>query len=218
VQLSAEFVRRPSEPSSAVKDHIFQVLTGASLIAFAAIWGVNLLRVGISRDVFFSKREGVAFALVSKVLLAASIVGLVAYLGDPASMTWSQLAMPAWLRFFGLPVAGLGIGLLAWAFHSLGRHFSTTLVIKEGHTLVTSGPYHWVRHPMYAALSLTFGGFFLLSANWFVGGTAALVYGAVMVVRTPEEERMLLQQFGDEYRSYTERTGRFLPKASRLTR
>lgn len=65
---------------------------------------------------------------------------------------------------------------------------------------------------MYPAFAMIFAGFFLLSASWFVGGTAAVAFGAAMIIRTPQEERMLLETFGDEYVAYMRRTGRFLPR------
>jgi protein-S-isoprenylcysteine O-methyltransferase Ste14 len=88
----------------------------------------------------------------------------------------------------------------------------------EGHTLITDGPYHWVRHPMYTAFATVFTGLFLLSANWFVGASATIAFGAVMMVRTPREEHLLIEVFGPKYRAYMDRTGRFLPRAGRLTR
>jgi protein-S-isoprenylcysteine O-methyltransferase Ste14 len=71
---------------------------------------------------------------------------------------------------------------------------------------------------MYTAFLAAFTGLVLVCANWFVGLAAGLGYGAAMLIRTPGEERMLIEEFGDEYRAYMARTGRFLPKAGRLTR
>ena len=196
----------------------FRMVALILLLAFGLVWGVNLLRVGISKDVFYSKRESLSMALFSRGVIAACIVGLVAYVDEPETMAWSQVDLPVWLRLLGAPVAAVGVVLLWWVLSTLGRNFSMSLAIKRGQTLVTDGPYRWVRHPLYTAFLAAFTGLALVCANWFVGLAAGLGFGAAMLIRTPDEERMLVEEFGDEYRAYMARTGRFLPTAGLLTR
>jgi protein-S-isoprenylcysteine O-methyltransferase Ste14 len=86
-----------------------------------------------------------------------------------------------------------------------------TVVTRRDHTLVTTGPYRWVRHPFYVAGVVGVVGVSLILANWFlllVGGLAM----ALLVVRTAKEEELLLARFGEDYRRYAERTGRFFPR------
>jgi protein-S-isoprenylcysteine O-methyltransferase Ste14 len=73
------------------------------------------------------------------------------------------------------------------------------------------GPYRWVRHPFYASVALLVPGVSLIAANWFLFVTGALVIG-LLIIRTRTEEEKLLGRFGDSYRAYMERTGRFVPK------
>jgi protein-S-isoprenylcysteine O-methyltransferase Ste14 len=96
-------------------------------------------------------------------------------------------------------------------FSSLGRNITDTVAIRKEHTLVTHGPYRWIRHPLYSFGFLLFVGFTLLTANWFIGltGVCALT---LLALRTPIEEAKLIEQFGDAYREYMKRTGRFLPR------
>lgn len=96
--------------------------------------------------------------------------------------------------------------------HFLGKNFSSELRIRPDHELVTEGPYRYVRHPMYTSFFVMMTGLFLLSGNWLICGSALLVLIFVMVVRTPREERMMEGRFGDAYRHYMARTGRYLPK------
>jgi protein-S-isoprenylcysteine O-methyltransferase Ste14 len=100
--------------------------------------------------------------------------------------------------------------LFIWTHHALGKNWSVDLVIKEEHTLITSGPYRWVRHPMYTSFFVQSLAFFLLSANWVIGlaGLATSVLGAS---RVDKEEALMIEEFGDQYRAYMQRTGRFLP-------
>ena len=81
---------------------------------------------------------------------------------------------------------------------------------QERHTLVTHGPYRWVRHPFYGSAALLVVASSLVVSNWFLLLTGGLVL-VLLVVRTRTEEEKLLARFGDAYRRYTERTGRFLP-------
>jgi protein-S-isoprenylcysteine O-methyltransferase Ste14 len=96
--------------------------------------------------------------------------------------------------------------------HQLGPNFSSTLILRDGHQLIQDGPYRLVRHPMYTSFMVMLTGLLLLSANWIVGGAAIGFVLLLMALRTPREERMLLSHFGDEYRRYMERTGRYLPR------
>lgn len=104
--------------------------------------------------------------------------------------------------------------LIWWVQWALDVQFDTTLHIQADHQLITHGPYRWVRHPMYSALFLLGLGWLLLTANWFIG--APLIVGIVLVVlmRIENEEKVLINLFGAEYRDYMQNTGRFLPKLS----
>jgi len=95
--------------------------------------------------------------------------------------------------------------------------FDTTLHVREGHTLVTHGPYGWVRHPMYTALFLFGAGTFILAANWLVGLPLIVGVSLVVLSRVKHEEAVLADQFGDEYRAHARRAGRFLPPVRRST-
>jgi protein-S-isoprenylcysteine O-methyltransferase Ste14 len=138
-------------------------------------------------------------------------VCVLAFLIDPASMAWSSIPLPTWLRWTGVGVSAMGGGLLAWTLGRLGKNLTDTVVTRREHTLVTRGPYRFVRHPFYDAAALFVLGISLLAANWlfFVLGAAAV---GLLVLRTRTEEANLLARFGASYQEYLDRTGRFLPK------
>src|SRR4029078_1389606 len=100
--------------------------------------------------------------------------------------------------------------LLFWTFHSLGKNLTDTVVTRRDPTLVTHGPYRWVRHPFYDVVFLWGLSVSLLTANWLLALLGVSAF-AMMVVRTRIEEEKLGERFGGEYRTYTERTGRFFP-------
>jgi protein-S-isoprenylcysteine O-methyltransferase Ste14 len=76
---------------------------------------------------------------------------------------------------------------------------------------VTHGPYRWVRHPFYVTAALLMASVTVLASNWLIGLTSLIVL-VLLSVRTPKEERMLIERFGERYREYMARTGRFIPR------
>ena len=89
-------------------------------------------------------------------------------------------------------------------------NITDTVVTRNNHTLVTKGPYRWIRHPLY-----TFGGLFflclsLITTIWLIPLLAIPTF-AILMRRTSIEEQALLERFGDEYRLYLEKTESFFP-------
>jgi protein-S-isoprenylcysteine O-methyltransferase Ste14 len=93
----------------------------------------------------------------------------------------------------------------------LGKNLTDTVVTRTKHTLVTVGPYRWIRHPLYTSAALLVLGSSLVAANWFFFVTGCVVM-LLLVIRTRKEEENLVARFGDDYQSYMRRTGRFVPR------
>jgi protein-S-isoprenylcysteine O-methyltransferase Ste14 len=115
---------------------------------------------------------------------------------------------------------GVGAAILAvavwvfWRSHTdLGRNWSPSLQIGEGHTLVTEGVYRSIRHPMYASLWLWGIAQTLLLQNWVAAWASIVLILPMYILRVPREEQMMLEQFGEAYRVYMNRTGRVVPRA-----
>jgi len=130
------------------------------------------------------------------VLLTAGSVGLT--LALRARYPSGALTLPATLRYAVLAFSALAtIAGVRWSFRSLP-------VAQRGRVLCVQGAYHWVRHPLYASfITLGAPGLALFLDHW-----AFLLWHLVI----PLEERLMLAQFGDEYRTYAQRTGRFIPR------
>ncbi|PST24093.1 isoprenylcysteine carboxylmethyltransferase family protein [Mesorhizobium plurifarium] len=113
-------------------------------------------------------------------------------------------------------VLGAAIFFLAmWVFRrthkELGRNWSITLEIRDKHELIRRGPYALVRHPMYTSfLLMGLGQAFLLS-NWVAGLAGLVGFAVLFLLRVDEEERMMLEMFGSEYRDYMANTKRIIP-------
>ena len=131
-----------------------------------------------------------------------------------AALNFADRAQPSACLPLGVCAMAAGLWLF-WRSHvDLGDNWSVTLEIDAKHKLVTRGVYRLVRHPMYTSFFVSGIGQALLLANW-VAGPAALVAVAVLVlVRLPNEEAMMIEAFGDEYRDYMRRTGGIVPRLS----
>lgn len=146
--------------------------------------------------------------------LAVFVAGF-AWIVNPHWMAWSSLPIPVWLRWAGVLVMVCGGCLWVWAVHNLGKNLTDTVITREVHTLVTSGPYRWIRHPFYTACVVGVIGTSFAMANWFLLLAGGIVWFAFLVPRTRIEERNLARRFGDDYQDYMNRTGRFIPSFRR---
>ena len=112
----------------------------------------------------------------------------------------------------GMIILAMAVWLF-WRSHAdLGRNWSPSLELREGHELVTEGVYRSVRHPMYASMWLWGVAQALLLQNWIAGWASLVMFMPLYLLRVPREERMMLDEFGEEYRAYMDRTGRVIPR------
>ena len=169
-------------------------------------------RKALQWDKNFFRPRGDLRQLVFGTLGFLNIAPTVVYVVAPEQLAWAALPLSAGWRWLGVGLGLVGIFFLLWVHHTLGKNFSVPGVMKEKQSLITIGPYRRVRHPMYTALFLVSIVYFLISANWFIGLVwIGWIVGAVAsMIR--DEEAVLIKKFGDEYKSYMKRTGRFLPR------
>ncbi|MFI5264659.1 MAG: protein-S-isoprenylcysteine O-methyltransferase [Candidatus Kapaibacterium sp.] len=103
-----------------------------------------------------------------------------------------------------------------WLFYrshaDLGRNWSVSLELRENHSLVVSGVYKAIRHPMYTAIFLSMISQALFLANWIAGPSGFIVFTLMFCFRLHREERMMAGQFGKSYDDYRARTKRLVPK------
>ena len=183
------------------------------LVGFVAVVGIvapHRVKAG-TREQLDRRKEGVFMLATLRPAGAALWLGVIAYMINPAWMAWSAMPLPTWLRWSGAGFFVLSIALLTWTLPALGTNLTDTVVTRKHHTLVTRGPYRWIRHPFYDAMALITLGSALIAANWFVLLSGAVVF-ALLALRSRVEEEQLAARFGDAYRDYRNRTGRFLPK------
>ncbi len=193
------------------QESTFRAVLGAGFLAIVMLMLYHRLRSWESKEPLDRGQEGVFILATLRPIGLAMWLAVIAYLINPEWMAWSAVPLPPWVRWSGAAVVFIGIALLAWTLRNLGVNLTDTVVTRQAHTLITKGPYRWVRHPFYDALALFVVGFALLTANWFILATGALVF-ILLAIRSRTEEALLLARFGETYRAYKESTGRFLPR------
>ncbi len=196
-------------------DTIFRILVP---LVFLGYFGHRAYFVGRVRhppgSVLQQPKEPGAPA-VGVLLLVLTVTSIAVYGLAPARLSWAALPLPEWVRWSGVGLVCVAFALLGWAQSALGRNWSIRVQVLQEHELVVTGPYRWVRHPMYTAGLLTNVAVLLCSANWLVGGSWLAMHAWQFVGRIPLEEDLMVQQFGDAYRDYMRQTGRLLPKLLR---
>lgn len=155
--------------------------------------------------------EGYAFALTLRLAGLGLWLVTLAYLLYPPGITWASLPIAHSVRWSGVILGIACAPLMLWTLASLGHNLTDTVVTRAQASLVTHGPYRWVRHPFYVVAALLMAAVTILTANWLIGVCASVVL-ALLVVRTPREEQQLIARFGDDYRRYMASTGRFFPR------
>ncbi len=115
-----------------------------------------------------------------------------------------------WAFWVGALLTAAGLAFSVWARAHIGRNWSGTVTIKQDHTLVCSGPYALVRHPIYTGLLLAFAGSALARGQWR-GVFALLIAWAALWRKLQVEERWMRERFGEEYVAYQRRVPALVP-------
>jgi protein-S-isoprenylcysteine O-methyltransferase Ste14 len=192
-------------------DATFQPYVIAGFVLVVLIAAPFRIRSQATGEKLDRTQEGVPMMIVLRLGGLAVWAGVIAFMIDPALMAWSSIALPAGARWTGVGLTMVTAILLIWTLRSLGPNLTDTVVTRAAHTLVTRGPYRWVRHPFYDCMALFVLSIALMMANWFVMVSGALMF-TLLAIRSSTEEEKLLERFGDPYRAYRASTGRFLPR------
>lgn len=195
-----------------MNENIFRIL--AAFILFTGIGISSYFRRKADRESgekISRKVDGTAMMTVIKLGGLILWLSPLVYLINPGWMAWSKIGLPEWARWLGVAIGILCVMGIYWLFSSIGSGITPTSATRTEHKLVTSGPYRWVRHPLYTVGSSMFIAFGMMADNWFIAALGVLAFIA-MATRTPKEEANLIAKFGDPYREYMKRTGRYFPK------
>jgi len=197
---------------------IFEIVFLALLVGGSVIRAVMISRV----PQWWKKKDQVASSRATGsdlFLLILSSLGLLLFPMVYIFSSWLDFAdyfLPSLvsqiLGWVGVFIFFFALYLLYKSHADMGQNFSPELCLREEHKLITSGIFHFVRHPMYAAHLVWALAQILLLQNWIAGPSFLLTSLPLYFVRIPREEQMMLQTFKEEYQEYMNQTGRIFPK------
>jgi len=197
------------------RESIFRVLFILAFIALMAIRLYYQSRV-LREKREIAIREGSVSIIAGIVAALTAIVFGAEYIFFPGAFSFAYLLhYPDWLRWLGGFVLAGGMALQGVSLHHLGKSFHSLVVAKENQVLVETGPYRWIRHPIYAAFLMSHVGGGLLSSNWVLTFVPAAMYAVLVAMRMGKEEQVMEGLFGQKYTEYKERTGRLVPRIKR---
>lgn len=157
--------------------------------------------------------KGNPLALIPGAIAAlTTIIFGIEYIFAPGTFKFAYvLKYPDWIRWVGLVMLFLGNALLWSAHYHLGRSFSSFIAFKEQQEFIETGPYRYIRHPIYTAYVFSYLGGGLLASNLILTFVPPICFVVMVALRIHEEETMLITEFGESYVSYMKRTDRFFP-------
>lgn len=159
----------------------------------------------------FRPGEGWAIWILVRFFGSLALVALLMAILHPFWITWSRLEIPIWLRYGAGGVGAVTVPLLYWVFRTLGQNLRSDMGSQTGQSIVTDGPYRWVRHPLYSVGTVFWIALSLVLANWAILLMSVLIF-VFIVRRTRIEEEKLIEAFGQRYDAYRTTTGRFMPR------
>jgi protein-S-isoprenylcysteine O-methyltransferase Ste14 len=116
-----------------------------------------------------------------------------------------------WVGWLGIALSFAGAAIAIWARYTIGEFWSARVTLKEGHELIRSGPYAYVRHPIYTGMLVASTGTALVLGEWR-GLVAVLLLTAAHARKAKREESLLTTEFGERYSAYRQSTGFILPR------
>lgn len=192
----------------------FRIALVVVIVLSMVVTAYYRLQAASSGERISHREEGYLFAVVLRIAGLCLWINTFTYLLSPKSVQWAMIPLPVWVRWIAVVTGALCSVLMYWTLSSLGKNLTDTVIARKEAYLVTQGPYRWVRHPFYVTAALLMASVTLLTANWMIGLSSVVVLG-LLAIRTPKEELMLIERFGQPYRDYMARTGRFFPRLSR---
>lgn len=154
-------------------------------------------------------------SLTETVLLGVLLVTMFLLPLVYSASDWLDFAdyqLPTWMGWLGVVLMTGAMLVFLRAHLDLKHNWSPSLEVFEGHTLVTSGIYATIRHPIYASQWLWVLAQPLLIQNWIAGPINLVFFIIFYALRVPAEERMMLDTFGKAYADYMKKTGGVIPR------
>jgi protein-S-isoprenylcysteine O-methyltransferase Ste14 len=184
---------------------MMHTIAGIAWLVFLLVWGIGA---------FTSKRDArrlpAGSVAIHVAVLALGMCLLFVRALRVGPLGWRILPDRDWVEWTGATLQVLGIALCIWARLYLGRNWSSTVTLKEGHALVRGGPYGLVRHPIYSGLLLAMLGV-AVDRGKLAGAVGFVILLFEWKRKSLLEEGLMLEQFGDGYQRYREEVKGLIP-------
>jgi len=190
----------------------FRIILPLLILAFVAHRGYYINKNTRPEDDTLKKREEGVASKLAGILSVLGFLNTIAFVINPGWLSWTNLSFPVWLRWTGVIIALVGFTLLQWAQNKLGQNWSDMPRMMHEQKFITSGPYQFIRHPIYTAFLLILGSTLFISSNWLIGFCWIGMTTLEIISRINFEEALMIEYFGDQYREYMKKTGRLFPK------
>jgi protein-S-isoprenylcysteine O-methyltransferase Ste14 len=183
----------------------------AMSLVFIAVGGYYRIQSQRSGERLDRTKEGWPILISIRLMGLLTIGSTAAWLWKPEWFQWASRPTSLGIRWIGVAGFACAIAWLMWMFKTLGSNLTDTVVTRKSAFFVDHGPYGFVRNPMYtgvlmAAISLGFA-----LGTWLLPAAGCVVF-TLFALRTQIEEKYLIERFGDQYRDYMRRVGRFFPR------
>jgi protein-S-isoprenylcysteine O-methyltransferase Ste14 len=183
-----------------------------SIAAFGLLAGYLIQRPGGMGNTLGKGQEDkfVARQRIVRILVTGMLFGALVFVPFADRRGIGVMAGDPVMRWIGLALAILGMGMIFWSGFALGRLYSPEVTLQEDHHLVTDGPYHYIRHPRYLGGMLQGIGLSLLFRSW-IGLALTLVFLVIVLFRIKDEEALMSKEFGEEWKIYCQKSWRLIP-------
>lgn len=184
-------------------------------IVYSLFWlATTLIRLPFSKAIKTNEITISRKTTLEKVLLSLTVIGFFLlpflYITSPM-LSIADYRGNFWIQSTGIAIMPLSLWLFYRSHKDLGKNWSISLEITKEHTLVDWGVYKHVRHPMYTAIWLWVLAQAFVLPNWIAGFSGLFAFGIMYFLRIDKEEKMMMEQFGEQYSNYKRKTKRLIP-------
>ena len=181
-------------------------ICSALWLVFVSVWVIAMFQTKRTQG-----RESIGSRLLYGVPVA---IGCYLMFSQNLPITWERARLfprTALLDATAIFLTAAGISFAIWARFYIGQNWSSSVTIKVGHELIRTGPYAWVRHPIYSGLLIALAGTGLARNRLIALPALALVWLGFWI-KSRKEERFMCKTFGEQYLEYSQSTGALVPK------
>lgn len=180
-------------------------------LTFIVVGGYHRIQSQRSGERLDRTKEGWPILIGIRLLGLLTVGSTAAWLWRPDWFQWASRSISIGLRWIGVAGFACAVAWLIWMFHTLGSNLTDTVVTRRDAHFVDRGPYRFVRNPMYTGVLMVSMSLGVALGTWLLPLAGSVVF-TLFALRTRTEEKYLIERFGNQYRDYMARVGRFFPK------